>query len=324
MATVDFAKTERLVKTFTPTQPISLPDLLSGRLDLLYRLQADTHMPGQHILLYGDRGVGKTSIARVLAAIVAKPDEDAGMRSFFVSCNTTDTYGSIWQKVLQQMTFTLPEPQLGFVQDEDRQRVVGFPIGQPIESPSDIHAVIESLPYPTVIVIDEYDRVTCERTRLLMADTIKLFSDFGTECTIVLVGVGDSIQQLIEAHESVSRHVDFVEVETMPPDELAEIITAGFEHCDMECDPGLDFSIARMSQGYPHYTHLLGLWSGMGAVERNSGRVTSDDLARAVPRSIQNAVGGIRLEYERATDSIQPNNLFKQVLLACAMAEKGR
>ena len=28
------------------------------------------------------------------------------------------------------------------------------------------------------------------------------------------------------------------------------------------------------------------------------------------------------MEYERATDSSQPNNLFKQVLLACAMADK--
>ena len=75
----------RLDKSFTPRRPISLPDLLAGRLDLLYRLLDDIATPSQHVLLYGNRGVGKTSIARVLGVLSQEVDEPKGRRSIIDS-----------------------------------------------------------------------------------------------------------------------------------------------------------------------------------------------------------------------------------------------
>ena len=46
----------RLGKFFTPSQPVTLPDLLEGRYELLMRLNDDVATPSQHVLLYGDRG----------------------------------------------------------------------------------------------------------------------------------------------------------------------------------------------------------------------------------------------------------------------------
>ena len=56
-----------LSKAFTPHQPISLPELLSGRLELLYSVQDSVSTEGLHVVLYGDRGTDKTSLARVVA-----------------------------------------------------------------------------------------------------------------------------------------------------------------------------------------------------------------------------------------------------------------
>ncbi len=321
MAAIDFMTLDRLTKAFTPTRPIALPDLLSGRLNLLFRLQDDANTPGQHVLLYGDRGVGKTSIAHVLAVLVQEPNETNGRRSIVVSCDSTDTYGTIWRKVLQEVL--LAERQLGFAQHQKWSIVGRFDPDDAIESPNDLRLLIDSLPNPAVVIIDEFDRVKDENTRMLMTDTLKLFSDYGTDCTVVLVGVGQSIEELVGAHESITRNLDYVHVAPMAPEELAEIVTKGFASTSLEVEDGLDFFIAQMSQGYPHYTHLLALWAGHWAVKWDSSQVvTHDDLQRAIPDSIQNAAGGIRLEYDRATDSTQPNNLFKQVLLACAMADK--
>ena len=64
----------RLAESFTPTRPISVPDLLSGRINLMYRLMLDIAAPSQHVLIHGDRGVGKTSIARVLAYLAQEPE----------------------------------------------------------------------------------------------------------------------------------------------------------------------------------------------------------------------------------------------------------
>ena len=319
MSSNNFMIQERLAKAFTPTQPVSLPDLLSGRLELLFHLQIDINTPGQHVLLYGDRGVGKTSVARVLA-VLSQEDEPRGRRSILVSCDSTDTYGSIWRKVFQEVL--LVQRQLGFAQQETWNIAGRFDPEDTIESPNDLRLLINSLPNPAVVIIDEFDRIQDCDTRLLMTDTLKLFADTGTNCSVVLVGVARSIEDVIGAHASISRNLDYVQVDPMRPEELAEIVTKGFGKVGLEVEPGLDFRVAQMSQGYPHYTHLLALWAGHQTIQRGGDFVSQDDLRNAIPYSIRNAAGGIRIEYDLATDSSQPNNLFKEVLLACAMAEK--
>ena len=148
-----------------------------------------------------------------------------------------------------------------------------------ITVPNDVRLLLGALPNPTTIIIDEFDRIQYGgETSRLITDTIKLFSDSGTACSVVLVGVGQSIEQLITAHESISRNIDYVPVEPLEPAELAQIIQKGMQNAGMTFDDGLDYQIAQLSQGYPHYTHLLGQWAGRQAVHRNSQHVTSNDL----------------------------------------------
>ena len=317
----DFLSSIRVYRSFTPTRPIDLPNLLSGRLPLLRRLLHDTLTPAQHVLLYGDRGVGKTSIARVLAILAQEDDNPRGKRSIVVSCDSNDTYGSIWRKVFQEIL--LAERQLGFDRYQEQSIVGRWNPDDNLSVPNDVRLLLRILPNPSTIIIDEFDRIQQGgETSRLMTDTIKLFSDYNVSCTIVLVGVGQSIENLITAHESISRNIDYVPVPPLEPVELAEIIQKGMRNAGMTFEPGLDVKIAQLSQGYPHYTHLLGQSAAIRAVERNAQEVTFDDLSASVPASIENTAGGIRVEYHRATDSTQPHNLFKEVLLACALADK--
>ena len=311
----------RVFRSFTPTRPIGLPELLSGRLPLLQRLLRDIVTPAQHVLLYGDRGVGKTSIAKVLAVLAQDEDLSNGRRSIVVSCDSNDTYGSIWRKVFQEVL--LMERQLGFDGYEQRSIVGRWDANDTISVPNDVRLLLGRLPNPSTVIIDEFDRIHAggDASRL-MTDTIKLFSDTDTPCSLVLVGVGQSIEQLITAHESISRNIDYVPVYPLEPSELAEIVRKGMHNAGLSLEHGLDSRIAHLSQGYPHYTHLLAQSAGLQAIERKSDVVTLGDLDLAIPASIENTTGGIRVEYHRATDSTQPNNLFKEVLLACALADK--
>ncbi len=321
MSRVNFSAIGRLAAAFTPTRPISSQDLLSGRLDLLIRLQKDVFTPGQHVLLYGDRGVGKSSIARVLGLIAQEPNDAGGRRSIVVSCDSNDTFGSIWRKIFQEILIS--ERQVGFEAYQKWNIVGRWNPDDEIKSPNDVRLLIGGLPNRTTVIIDEFDRIENRgMASQLMTDTIKLFSDTNTPCSIVLVGVGQSIENLITAHESVSRNLDYVPVDPMQPNELAGIIKKGFQLAGMDFENGLDLRVAQLSQGYPHYTHLLGQQAGLKAAERGAEKVTGQDLEEAIPESIANAAGGIRVEYDRATDSTQPNNLFKEVLLSCALADK--
>lgn len=56
---------------FSPSAPITRKDLFAGRTKQLMQLIDAVTEPGQHAVIYGERGVGKTSMAAVCVEIFA-------------------------------------------------------------------------------------------------------------------------------------------------------------------------------------------------------------------------------------------------------------
>ncbi len=71
-------KKERLIKDsgvreiFTPNKPVNVVDLFFGRKELAKSIIESINTPGQHLLLYGDRGVGKSSLANITVLVLEK------------------------------------------------------------------------------------------------------------------------------------------------------------------------------------------------------------------------------------------------------------
>lgn len=310
----------RLVTAFTPHSPIGIRELFAGRLGLVRRVSDSVAAPGVHVALFGDRGVGKTSIAKIVALILQEDADPRGMRAIRTACDSGDTYSTIWRKVFQEIVVI--ERQLGFDTHERSVSAASrFDVGDSL-TPNDVRLVIQGLPNRVLVIVDEFDRIGDSTTRRLMADTIKLFSDADVSSTIMLVGVAESIPELIAEHESISRNLTQVHVPQMNTEELAEIVRRGFGRVGLSFAEGVDQSIAMLSQGYPHYTHLLGLWAARVALSRGSAEVSEADLNEAVGAALRDAQASIRDEYETAVRSGYPGNLFREVLLACALAQK--
>lgn len=312
---------ERLSRSFTPHRPIDLPDWFAGRIHLLDRAADAVNTEGRHVVLFGDRGVGKTSLARVLAVGIQQPELELGLRAIVVVCNSQDTFASIWRKVFQEIQ--VAQRQIGFTQDATAAVIGHLDLGDSgTADPNDVRMIVRALPNRAVIVIDEFDRVRSSDSQRLMADTIKLFSDSGVKSTIVLVGVADSITELIAGHESISRNIAQIRVLPMEVAELEQIVQQGFAYSGLTFETGLDGAIAKLSQGYPAYTHLLSLWAGRRALDSGRTAVAFQDLEAAVGDALANAEANVQKEYEDAVASVRKDHLFREVLLACALADK--
>lgn len=309
-----------LAEIFTPHRPIDVPDYLYGRRALLYRIKDAVNTAGLHVILFGDRGTGKTSIAKVVAHTLQEPNDKRGRRVLFVSCNSSDDFTSIWRRVFQEVV--LAPRQLGFKPNPDDIAVERLDLTGVVD-PNDVRLMVAGLPNPVVVVVDEFDRVPLANdARRLMADTIKLFADLDVQATIVIVGVAASITELIAEHQSISRNTAQVPVEPMNVDELRDIVSKGFSRAAMSIESGLDSRIAHLSQGYPSYSHLLALWAGRHAMEDDRSEVTLKDLDVAIADALVNVTGGVAQEYEQAIQSNHYGSLFADVLLACALAPR--
>jgi hypothetical protein len=106
----------------------------------------------------------------------------------------------------------------------------------------------------------------------------------------------------------------------MSREELEDIVNKGFRKVGLTAGAGLAQNIARMSQGLPHFTHLLALHSANNTVANGRKRVQGDDLHAALSIAIDDAQESVKHAYRAATASARRQNLYKHVLLACAMA----
>ena len=75
---------------FTPSAPIDNQALFAGRVNQLNRIIGAVSQRGQHAILFGERGVGKTSLANVLLKILRGSQEQ--FKSVIVNCDSEDRF----------------------------------------------------------------------------------------------------------------------------------------------------------------------------------------------------------------------------------------
>jgi len=172
-----------------------------------------------------------------------------------------------------------------------------------------------------VIVLDEFDTVEDETTRATMSDTLKFLSDWSVPVTVVLIGVSDDVETLVKNHRSLERCLRQIPMPRMSDDEVATVVTSGLASVNMQVETSALDEIARLSRGLPHYGHLLGLYSARAALDRRTMCVSELHVHLATKEAISKTQASIRSDYSKATTTSRREALYKEVLLACALAE---
>jgi len=295
----------KAAQVFTPSAPIDSQELFAGRLEQISQVISAVSQKGQHVILYGERGVGKTSLANVISQIMRSFSEQK-VHSVIVNCDGIDDFTSLWQKIFREFD-SLREHS-----DMPPEEI----------TPESIRYTLQRNLGKTIIVIDELDRLGGSPVATeLLADTIKTLSDHLVDTTLILVGVADSVNELIAEHISVERSLVQVQMPRMSINESYELLNKRFLLIKIEVQELIRERIAFLSQGLPSYTHLLALHSSQKAITRDSNIIENSDLESAVQMAVEKAYQSILSAYHRATSSSR-ETIYAQVLLACALAKK--
>ncbi len=310
----------KISTAFSPAAPVNEYSLFAGRISQVREIIAAINQRGQHVVLFGERGVGKTSLANVLKDVLSVLYSGKSHIVSKTNCDVEDVYSSIWKKVFEQIRVFRPKRGTGFV-----ARITAEPLdlvkllGEKA-SPNDVCRILQSLQPHALVIIDEFDRIRTPDTRTLLTDTIKTLSDYSVNATLILVGVADSVDELVKEHQSIDRALVQVRLPRMSREELNEIVNKGLQTIPMTITADALEYISSLSQGLPHYMHLLAQRSAYKAVDSGREEIQKDDVNEAIKDALSKVQQSILSLYHRATMSAR-DTLYSQVLLACALSK---
>ena len=269
---------------FSPAQPVSDLRMFAGRRDLLrqiIRAIEDQHL---HLVLFGDRGIGKTSTLHVLAELA----EGAGYLVRYTSSGESSSFDEIFRSVLSDLPLlyhTDFDPALGSAEGMDTLATVLPPT--PL-SVADVTRTMSKLTgAELLIILDEFDRCESQQFRRSIAELIKNVSDRSLPVQFVIGGVADNLSELIGYLPSIRRNILGLPMPSMTIDELKEIVEIGSDASGLRYEPDAIALIAESANGSPYLGSLLGQHAGIAALDRGASAVMRQDVTSALALALR-------------------------------------
>lgn len=308
-------------RVFTPAAPVDKHALFAGRRDQLRKVMDTVVQRGQHAIIFGERGVGKTSLANVLEDTLRAPGGE--VITAHVNCDSGDSYESLWMKIFGEVELHTEVRSAGFQASIFHDTTTVADNLQPPVTTNKVRKYLSVLSEGAllVVIVDEFDRVQDPQARAMFADTVKTLSDHAVPATLVIVGVADTVDELLAEHRSIERALVQIHMPRMSVEELSEIIGKGIGKLNMKINPDARDRITLLSRGLPHYTHSLSLHAVRSALDDGELDVQVQHVDAAIQKSLHEAQQSTVSAYHKAVSSQRRDNLYAQVLLACALAE---
>lgn len=305
---------------FTPHTPINQENLFRGRSSEVQQILSTLNTPGQHVLLFGDRGVGKSSLANIASS---KLINIAGKELIIKRCSKSDSFTTIFENILIRCGVDLSIltkscmnnfsiKGVGYQTSTERE---GF--ANKAQSPSWICDKIKD--YDILLLIDEFDSIQNRDDKHKVAELMKLLSDSNSSFKIFVVGIAESAEELTAGHPSIQRCLKEIKLSKMSLRELVDIINSGSAKLGLNFTRDAKFRICRLSSGYPHFTHLIALKAAETAIVNEIRDIDIEQVNDAIERSISDCENSLRQSYEETVKSSSTMVVYRKVLYATAV-----
>jgi Cdc6-like AAA superfamily ATPase len=309
---IDWFSLEVEIRQLFDGAPIAEEDLFAGRTAEVTKILQTVISRSKHVVLFGERGVGKTSLSNVFWRRYNQT-----LQSFVVArvqAGPEHTFSSLWIAALEELKAAgNAAGKAEYVDFSDKYEEI---------TPSQVRRELQkinpnALP---IIIIDEYNEITDLDARLLTAKLIKEFYDHSVTTTVIIVGVSDTVVDLIGKHESLDRAIVEVPLKRMSETELREIISKRISRTPMSFSVDAIWTIIVLSRGLPYFTQMLSLHAAIKAISGRRVVVQNDHVEASLEDFISEAEVRFKNSYRDATRSNQ-DNYFQQSLLSCALAK---
>jgi Cdc6-like AAA superfamily ATPase len=273
----------KLRHAFTPSQPVADRRLFAGRESVLKTIIRAIEDQRLHVVIYGERGIGKTSLMHVLAQAAA----EARYIVVYTSCGANSNFDDTFRAAAAEIPLLFHS---GFsptaAEAEKGSSLADLLPTEPL-SPRKFGDLCAKLTGTRVLIIlDEFDRAESGAFRRDIAELIKNLSDRLGRVQLVLAGVAADLSELVEHIPSIRRNIFALRVPKMSEAEVLQIVANGEREADLKFDPQASAFVVEVARGSPYIANLICHHAGHAALDQGRATVTPPDVASAVDRAI--------------------------------------
>jgi Cdc6-like AAA superfamily ATPase len=290
--------------TYNPFNPNSTvtPTLFAGRseqtLQIVRKLAQVKRGMSSNFIFHGERGIGKTALARLIRYISESNNPDLENLNFLTSYYSVEKgqhFRTVLQAVLNQLTDKLPKPsierlseRLGDLFNKGKFSFGAFGVNVAVDSgqmglPLDgdnleqyfkdqavsvltnilmgLKEEEEQKKYDGLLVIlDEVHNAKDIQgiAQLIRSITTTLDVNGLGNISFIIIGYSEAIQIFFEGDPSARRSFDSISLTGMPHEEAKEVLSKGFKEAQIEYDEKVLDEKIKFAGGYPHSLQVLG------------------------------------------------------------------
>jgi uncharacterized protein len=322
---------ETLKSRLTPSTSIKTPERLYGRDKYLSTMARSLNSVGRQIFVYGDRGVGKTSLALTAAQV----HTGSKRKPIYVVCENESTFGTVIQAVANstiKVEDRIERPSTGqsagfTILGNGVNINKGTPRTASISPPASINEALDLVKYimtkgsgRQIVVIDEMERIKSQIEKTKFAEFIKNLGEVDENISFVFCGIASDLNDIIGGHPSAGRILEPIKLDKLHHSDLWKIITSVTEALNIGIEREYLIRIGQISDGFPHFVHLIGesmFWS-MQESPNSLEDVRIDDFNAGVNGALERAEPTLRVQYDKATKKTRLTEDYEEVLWALA------
>lgn len=327
----DSAFKQILSENFTPSATIKTPERLFGRAKALTTIDRAFASSGRQVFIYGDRGVGKSSLAETAALL----HQDSAHAPIYVACANSGSFAEVLAAIgnstlditkrVEQSgatgTYGASVLGTGFNFKPAEHTRHSLPQADTLSGALDIiRYVLSKRQGMQVIIVDEMERIGDPKEREKFAEFIKNIPQLEERVRFIFCGIGTTVDELIGAHPSAGRILETISLEKLHHNYLWDIIRNVAEKTGIAVASEMFVRIGQISDGFPHYVHLIGesmFWSAYDD-EQDISAMAPQHFKAGITGALERAEGILRQQYQKATRKTKNTSDYEEALWAVA------
>lgn len=283
---------------YNPFNPNSVvePVLFAGRseqvLDICKKLQQLKHNMPASFFIYGERGIGKTALAKLIRYVASKNDPilyELNLLPSYYSVEKNQDISSVLQeslnKLADQMDKSLIDKlggRLGEIFKNGKFQIGAFGTSIGVETSISQAEKNITVKDQTVAILSNIIKAIDEESEnkkggvFIIIDEIHNLRDIEGSASILrsiitsldvenlgkisfmIIGYKEDMEKFFSEDSSSMRTFDSIELDVMPPTEAQDVLTKGFKAAEIKWDENALKKNILAAGGYPHSIQVVG------------------------------------------------------------------